>query len=521
MEKGNAVRLADAQSCTGCLSCYAACEYGAIQKNEDEEGFLCPEVQADSCVECGTCTEACPACNPVHGLPIQEDCFAVMASDEIRMMSSSGGVFPVFAEYILQQGGYVAGAVFTDEFHVKHIVSNQRKDIERMFSSKYVQSDCGEVYREVEKLLEQGMLVLFSGCACQVAALHAFLGQREYPALLTIDVVCHGVPSSGVWRNYVKEKKISEISFRSKKELGWGVGIYAKYEDGRSTIEANKDNEYMSAFLNNWILRRSCYHCQFKDEKYSDITCGDFWGINQYTAFDDGMGTSFVTVNSAKGVKLFQQVKANWKKVSVISTEAATVYNPAIRYPANETKCRQAFFEHYDSLSLKDSIQKAKESLHFDIALITMWSQNYGNALTNYGLYTYLKNEGYKVLAVDNCFDLYPVGVLRKFTKTAYEMSSDYFVNYDTESLNEVCDCFMVGSDQCWNYDTQIYCWENTHYFYLDFVDEDKRKVSYGTSFGQPEAVIPEIEGRTLFQRFDAISTREEFGVRYSGKSME
>lgn len=514
MEKRNIGILVDAQRCTGCLSCYASCDYGAIFLKEDEEGFICPEIKSDVCTECGRCSEVCPLCNPLSGTPQQEDCFAVMASDEVRMKCSSGGVFPVYADYVLRQGGYVAGAVFTETFMVKHIVSNQRSDVERMFSSKYVQSDCREVYPVIKDLLEQGVWVLFSGCACQVAALHLFLLKKEYPNLLTLDVVCHGVPSAGIWRNYVQERKFSDISFRDKSSLGWSSGFCAKDEDGKKTVEPGMDNEYMFAFVNSWILRKACYDCQFKTKKYSDITCGDFWGINCYASFDDGLGTSFMTINTRKGIELFKHVKESWKKVSIISTEAAINGNTSILYPVKEPKFRKVFFEQYDKKSLADSIYRTKEKVHFDIGLVTMWSQNYGNALTNYGLYTYLKKQGYSVLAVDNYFGLYPVGVLREFTKSVYELSSDYFCDYDVKGLNETCDCFMVGSDQCWNYFTQKYCWEDTHYFYLDLIEDGKKKLSYGTSFGQPEAVIPEAEGRTLFHRFDAISTREEFGVQ-------
>lgn len=505
--------IAQVSGCTGCMSCYASCELGAIRPEYTEEGFMYPKIDDAVCVNCGRCIAACPLSNDIKGMPNPKDCYAVMASDEVRKKSSSGGVFFVFADYILQQGGYVAGAVFTEGFMVKHIVSNNREDIEKMMGSKYLQSDTSEVYPVVRKLLIEGKLVLFSGCACQVAALHTFLGKKEYKNLLTVDVVCHGVPSPGVFRNFVLERSgVLDISFRDKELLGWTSGLCMHYENGERTVENNMESPYMFVFLHDWILRNSCYDCHFKKQKYSDVTLGDFWGINTYAQFDDGLGTSFVTVNTTKGLHLFRDTVNCQKEFATIQTIAAERFNPCISRSVKPTEFRKVFFENYDQSSLERSIRKTKKSVHFDVALALMWSQNYGNALTNYALYTYLEKEGYKVLALDNYSPLRPVGIMGKFAGATYKLSSAYFRDGDKAALNEACDCFIVGSDQNWNYPYQMY-WKYGDYFYLDFVDDGKKKLSFGTSFGQPSAAIPAERGIPFFKRFDAISVREEFGV--------
>lgn len=505
--------IAQVRECVGCMACYAICKTGAIKPEYNQEGFLYPKIDAQACTGCGKCIEVCPLCNRIDGVENPKNCFALMASDEIRQKCSSGGVFPVLADYILSQGGYVSGVVWTENFTAKHIVSNKKEDVENMYSSKYLQSDMSEVYSRIKELLINRETVLFSGCACQVAALHTFLGQKEYRNLITVDVVCHGVPSPEVFRNWLAEQpEVQSISFRDKASLGWNSGFCANYADGSKCVERNMDNPYIFAFLNNWILRKSCYDCHFKKQKYSDITLGDFWGINNYAKFDDGLGTSFVTQNTGKGRLLLRKVQERWKTMATIQTSAAVRFNPCIEHSVKPTRFRQQFFDNWNRKSLEQTLHETKKKIHFDVALVLMWSQNYGNALTNYALYTHLTKEGYRVLALDNYSTLRPIGIMGKFAEKTYELSSQYFRDRDCRALNDSCDCFIVGSDQNWNYGYQLWG-KYGNYCYLDFVQEGKKKLSYGTSFGQPSASIPAEKGIPLFQRFDAISVREEFGV--------
>lgn len=504
--------IANVKACCGCMACVNSCHVGAIKFIMDENGFLMPQVDENKCIKCGKCKAACPLCNDMKGELLPERCLAVMANDEIRMNSSSGGVFPLLAEAVLQESGFVAGAVWDENLHVKHILSNKIEEVKRMYSSKYVQSNIGNVFVEIKQVLENGSIVLFSGTACQVAGLKQYLG-KDYVGLYTIDVVCHGVPSPGVFGSYLNEKgTIKEISFRDKRKMGWKSGTVLRHQDDREEVLAVHEDVYMSAFLNNWSLRESCYNCQFKSQKYSDITLGDFWGINQISEFDDGLGTSFVTLNTEKGVILFGKIVNRIKKSAQTDIEHAIKYNPCIVESVRKNKIRDIFFSCYDKKSLVNTVKKLKQEIRFDAALVYMWSNNYGNALTNYALYTYLTQKGMNLLALDNMSTLRPEKDMRRFAQQHYNLSSEYFNDYAYNLVNECCDSFIVGSDQNWNY-----LYESAYgygrYFQLDFVGENKKRFSYATSFGRPNAAIPPELGGDLYRKFDVISVREDFGV--------
>lgn len=500
--------------CNGCMACYNACPVNAISEGYDKEGFPVPVVDKNKCIQCGRCKEVCPVCNETQGLAIPDDCYAVMSSTEIRKNSSSGGVFKVLADKILEENGYVSGAVWSANWQVEHIVSNDKKDIERMMSSKYVQSKMGEIYAQIKALLEEGKKVFFTGCSCQVAGLKRYL-QKEYENLLLADVVCHGVPSPKVFDSYLKDKeKIEEISFRNKEKFGWSTGIYIKYDNGLEYTERKQDS-YLFGFLGNWTLRSSCYECKFKNKKYSDLSLGDFWGINQIHQFDDGMGTSFVTLNTTKGALFFKEVLPQFEQIVGLQTEAAKHFNPCISQSVSKPICRELFFDEWNKSTrddLAEVIQAVKNRVRFDIALVCMWGINYGNALTNYALHTYLQSQGKKIVVLDNYCSLVPIKQFKKFAEEHYCLSSQYFPDYDYQMLNECCNSFVVGSDQNWNYGyAQYYKYNN--YFMLDFVEDQKKKTSFAISFGNPEAAVPATIGKALYNRFEAISVREKFAV--------
>lgn len=500
-------------ACTGCMACCNVCPVDAISQGYDAEGFLVPVIDTEKCIQCGRCKSICPVCNETQGTPLPNECYAVMASSEIRKRSSSGGIFRVLADQVLEEGGCVSGAVWNDDWQVVHIVSDKIEDVERMMSSKYIQSNVGNTYRKIRELLEQNIKVLFVGCACQVVGLKRYLG-REYDNLLLIDVVCHGVPAQKAFDANLENKEIVDISFRKKQVFGWGVGLYVKYQDGTEYI-GNKKEPYMFGFLNNWMLRKSCYNCQFKNKKYSDLSLGDFWGINRIYQFDDGMGTSFVTVNSTKGAGFFKEALPRFNKIVGLQTEAAENYNPCISTSVKEPRCRELFFEEWkgsDHKSLAAIMQAVRKQIHFDIALVCMWGINYGNAMTNYALHAFLHAQGKKIVVLDNYCTLMPINQFKEFAERHYVLSSEYFPAYDHKMLNECCNAFVVGSDQNWNYFSAKY-YKYGNYFLLDFVESNKKKVSYGTSFGEASAAVPAEIGQKLYQDFQAVSVREKFAV--------
>lgn len=205
------IEILNKEECCGCSACKQKCPKNCIVMKEDEEGFVYPFVQKELCINCGACERVCPVINKIKGgVPLK----AFAAYNEncaIRLKSSSGGIFSLFAEKIINEGGTVFGACFDNNgFSVKHVGITEIKDIELLRGAKYAQSDIGESYKKVEELLKQGKKVLFSGTPCQVSGLRLFL-RREYINLVTVEVVCHGVPSPMIWRQYLesvcKEKK--------------------------------------------------------------------------------------------------------------------------------------------------------------------------------------------------------------------------------------------------------------------------------------------------------------------------
>lgn len=304
-------------ACCGCWACASICPKNCITMIDDEQGFFYPKVDEQKCVHCGKCVKVCPCEKGVQKDSKIPKAYAVYAKDDIlRMKSSSGGVFTLVAEYILEQGGVVFGASFDECFMVVHKKIETIEQLNKLRGSKYLQSRIEKTYAEVKQELIAGKCVMYTGTACQIEGLKRYLS-KEYDKLYTIDVLCHGVPSPKVWEKYLEEQKkindsnIININCREKSE-GWNnFSVKIDFENG-TTYEKNfKEDAYMKMFLQNICLRPSCYQCMFKDiNRISDITLGDCWGIkNSMPDMDDDKGTSVVLVHSNKGQSLFDAIK--------------------------------------------------------------------------------------------------------------------------------------------------------------------------------------------------------------------
>ena len=282
----------------------------------DEEGFLYPHVDEAHCIHCGLCEKVCP-------VTTQEDilrepvAYAVRSlEDNIRRVSSSGGVFSELAKNVIEANGIVFGAAFDETFCVRHIWIDSLEDLEKLRGSKYVQSRIGESYRQVKDFLQQGRLVLFTGTPCQISGLYGYLG-GDHENLITQDIICHGVPSPAVWEKYVQyrqiqaNKKLNRVSFRNK-ENGWKIfQLCMDFDGGPRYIKNIADDLYMRSFLSNLCLRPSCHQCAFKTKiRKSDITLADFWGIEKIVPdMNDNKGTSLVVIHSQQGRDLFETIK--------------------------------------------------------------------------------------------------------------------------------------------------------------------------------------------------------------------
>lgn len=520
------IEVLDSRKCTGCASCYNACPIKAIEMNYDENGFLYPNVDGKLCIECGTCIERCPEINYDNTQKLfyaEGECRAAMANDELRMKSSSGGVFSLLAEQVYKENGIVCGAVYSDDYKtVFHIASSSKDDLEKLRGSKYVQSEIRKTYTKVKEALKDGKKVLFSGCPCQVAGLYSYLGFKS-DLLYTVDLVCHGANSVSAYQSYISEmangKKIDKVNFRDKSEFGWSTPVTIKFDDGTKYSAAWNKNDWNPAFLGGIINRECCSECHYaQGNRISDITLGDFWQIHKLNKdYNDWKGTSLVLINTDAGRKLYSNIEPYLKLNVVASLDFAKKYNGQLARPNKSSAERKFFFHHLK----KEGYHKALwygRGWRYDVGLIGWWfSANYGSVLTYYALGKILMD-----------MDLLPImiqipkldgGKWEKITERNVEfMQKHFFVSKERPyekmyEVNKFCDSFMLGSDQLWvsNYNKLV-----GYTFYLDFADNNKKKIAYATSLGYDSyggsSKDTEIV-KMLLSRFDDISVRESSGV--------
>lgn len=291
----------DKSQCCGCTACVSICPKQCIQMIEDKEGFLYPQINHSVCVDCGLCEKVCPVLHPVQAKEKPAVFAAVNNNFEVRMQSSSGGIFTLLAEQTIKKGGVVFGACFDKEWKVVHRYTETLEGLACFRGSKYVQSDMGTSFQDAKRFLGQGREVLFSGTPCQIAGLKNYL-RKSYSTLLTVEVACHGVPSPKVWSNYLLDKKnISYINFRTKSK-GWkGYHVVLEYNGQKEEVPYG-ENFYMRVFLSNLSLRPSCYACSAKlGNSQSDVTIADFWGVDKIAPeIDDNNGCSLIIIHNPK-----------------------------------------------------------------------------------------------------------------------------------------------------------------------------------------------------------------------------
>lgn len=350
------ITILNKQQCCGCGACSQKCPKHCITMKQDSEGFLYPEVDESSCIDCGLCEKVCHELNPYTQRQPQEVLAVISKDDNIRMKSSSGGVFSLLAEQVIKDGGIVFGARFDDNWQVVLDCSETEEGIEAFRGSKYVQSRTENTYITAEKHLKAGRKVLFSGSPCQIASLHHYLG-KQYDNLISVDFVCHGAPSPKVWDAYLNESTgcarncISSIEFRNK-DNGWSKFnfklCYSKNGEDYSLMSWHQQNPYMRAFLKDMILRPSCHNCKAKHgSSMSDITIADYWGISKsHPEINDDKGTSLVLINSEKGKYALDLSQCYYKETHI---DDALPYNAGLGHITKPHKNRKQFFDKMDS----------------------------------------------------------------------------------------------------------------------------------------------------------------------------
>lgn len=350
--------------CSGCHACFSVCPKNCIEMKTDEEGFLYPSVNKELCVDCGMCEKVCQSKSPLKSENEPKAYACINKDEEIRMQSSSGGVFTLLAENIIERGGVVFGAAFDDDFSVKHCFVQEKEELSKFRGSKYVQSTIGNSYIKAKEFLDDGRYVLFTGTPCQTDGLLQFL-KKDYENLYVQDIICHGVPSPMVWRKYLRhitsrlDIKVKEISFRNKNS-GWQKYsvLFSSLDGGNCLIPSAEDN-YIKAFLRDISLRPSCYGCHSKTiQRNSDITLADFWGVDKVepTMYDD-KGTSLVLVHSQKGREMFDEIKHGMIYKETDLAEALK-YNPSAFKSVQKPATREKFLKKVDENNFDVVVRK-------------------------------------------------------------------------------------------------------------------------------------------------------------------
>lgn len=357
--------------CCGCTACMYACPRNCISMKEDKEGFWYPSIDLSFCINCHLCEKVCPFNKDIPAKESIKIFAAKNLDDGVRMHSSSGGIFSLLAEKVIRQGGIVYGAMFGDSWEVKHGYVDSLEEMSLLRGSKYVQSHMEECFKSIKENLKN-KLVLFSGTPCQVLGLKLFLG-KEYANLLTVDFVCHGVPSPKVWRKYLEEtiaywsegkksvsshldsekKVIEKIEFRSKltgwKKYSFAITLSEMTTDGekKSVLLSSifYENSYMQAFLSDLSLRPSCYQCKCKNGRSkSDLTIADFWGADQYLPeMDDDKGISTLIINSQRGNDFLVDIKTRMEMID-INLMSGMIKNGGYKEMVSIPKKRTLFF---------------------------------------------------------------------------------------------------------------------------------------------------------------------------------
>ena len=332
-------KVCDGSLCVGCALCADVCPNGALTAGEDKYGFIRPMIDPSLCVGCGACSSVCPA-NEAGAGRGAISVFAAYALDEgVRSKSSSGGVFRLLADDVIESGGVVAAVGFDGEFHAVYKIAEDSAALCELMGSKYTEARSGGIYKKVKKLLDEGRRVLFVGTACRVAALKNFCGERD--GLLTVDLICHGVPTGRLLEKYLEGfGGVRSVSFRDK-SLGW-LEFSMRVEGEKTYRRSNFSDPYLRTFLNNAALRESCYDCRFKGDNYrSDITLGAFWGIyDKIPSMDDDGGTSAVVIRTPAGEAAFCRIKDKMKVARSTYSDLAEV-NPSVEKSAKRHSDRQ------------------------------------------------------------------------------------------------------------------------------------------------------------------------------------
>lgn len=365
------IHITDKVQCCGCNACGDICAKKAISFKTDEEGFWYPEVDKEKCVDCGMCEKVCPI---IQAERLKKNyfetpkCFAAQNKNlESLFNSTSGSAFAAFAVRMYKDKGFVGGAIFNEDYSVKQYISNDKKDLEILRNTKYVQSNSEGFYLRVRELLKAGEKVLVCGLPCQMAGLRSFL-QKDYENLIILDMICLGINSPKIlpaylkWKEEVHGSKLTYYKAKNK-ELGWRqLTTKLVFENGDVEYDKRDTNYFTQGFIGTHAFARpSCYDCKFKGTpRVADITLGDFWGAEKYVGkeYDNDLGISVVIINSKKGLDFYEAVRSSFREKS-IDYEDVRKGNRALDISLPRPSFdRTLFYEDFNKLPFIDFAQK-------------------------------------------------------------------------------------------------------------------------------------------------------------------
>lgn len=364
------MHICDEKMCTGCSTCSVKCPRNAIRMQQDSEGFFRPFIDNNLCIDCQCCKQVCPSNQEnTRNYGMQTSAYAYMNQDvEVKRKSSSGGAFIALAQHVISHDGVVFGATYDDNFFVRITKAEFLQDVYPMMGSKYVESLVGDSYREVEQLTDQGRMVLFTGLPCQIAGLYSFLGEKAGSDLLfTVDLLCHGVPSSRLFTLYISALeehlgKIDKYSFRDKSKWGWGNWGSIEYKKGnklKTKMILPASDYYYGLFFKENCFRESCYKCKYAHlPRIGDISIGDFWGIEETLPLKEIRdGVSLILVNNDHAKSLLLKAEM-YDEFNMADLTTACDINKTIIEPTKRPDSRDYFYQGLEKLGFVENAKK-------------------------------------------------------------------------------------------------------------------------------------------------------------------
>lgn len=359
--------IVEKEKCTGCKMCGDLCGHDAIHFVTDNEGFWYPEIDQNKCISCGLCKKKCPSAHPLKEAEyIEPTVYAAWINDvNMRLYSTSGGIYYALAKTLLSSGGYIASCRFTSDWkHAEHTIGKNKEVLMQTVRSKYFQSDTAGIYKKIRELLEDGKRVLFCGTPCQSSALKAFLN-KKYDKLITMDFICRGINSQKAFEAFIDEleekyeSKAASIHLKNKRK-GWNsLGVLVEFENGQEYYETRSNSYWSLGYIkDNLYMRPVCHQCQYRTiPRLSDFTIGDFWGVQNIEKEDMFNGVSALFVNSERAEMLLNELGGGLH-LEERTLQEVTKGNPCLFHSPAEGSKRAKFFELLKTMSFSEAVSE-------------------------------------------------------------------------------------------------------------------------------------------------------------------